>query len=56
MMVDNRTDDHQAQRMAVAVKQEGQSKLLADASTDGMTHNFRLMSHTTSTNDHLVEC
>jgi hypothetical protein len=53
--------DQQAEGMAVAVKREDREKLTADAllklqksSTEGMTHKFALMSHTTD--DQLVEC
>jgi hypothetical protein len=53
--------DQQAEGMAVAVKREDRVNLTADAllklqksSTEGMTHKFALMSHTTD--DQLVEC
>jgi hypothetical protein len=53
--------DQQAEGMAVAVKREDRTNLSADAllklqraSTEGMTHKFSLMSHTTD--DQLVEC
>ena len=53
--------DHQAQGMAVAVKQEDRTKLTADAliklqkaTTEGMAHKFSLMSH--NSDDQLVDC
>jgi hypothetical protein len=59
-LVSARTDQ-QAEGMAVAVKREDRENLTADAllklqksSTEGMTHKFALMSHTTD--DQLVEC
>ena len=59
--LDHARTDHQAQGMAVAVKQEDRKDLTADAliklqkaTTEGMTHKFSLMSH--NSDDQLVDC